>query len=539
MPLKILVVDDRPENIFSLVHLIEQSGSTIETASSGQKALALLSRINDIDLALIDVQMPEMDGFELATLMRGVERTRHIPIIFITADVQSSDFEFKGYESGAVDILFKPINSKVLLSKIEVFNRLATKKKMLRQKIEELEASKKLAEDAQKRAEDADRMKSAFLANMSHEMRTPLTALLGFAELLINEDNSPTQQKEYLNIILRNGRNLVDLINDLLDLSKIEAGELTVETIEFSLSALIDEVANLLQPLIEKNEVNLKIYFHEGSKDLIASDLKRVRQVLINLIGNAVKFSAKGSVKVEILKGPPIKIRILDTGIGIPPEKQHLLFKPFHQLVNSECHEYGGTGLGLALSKKIAHALGGDILLLASKVNGGTTFQFQFVDRTPKAQRVLRKGANDKLQTDTLPSPTSSKEIDESELKARIASLVILLIDDSPDNQMLVDTVLRQYGAQVLLASSAQEGIDMALREHVDTVLMDFQLPDLDGLEATRKLRDQDFINPIIFLTANAMGGERDRAIDAGANEYVAKPIHWHTLLTTIVEHNN
>jgi response regulator RpfG family c-di-GMP phosphodiesterase len=224
---KLLIVDDRRENLFALSSLLEDMKIQIFKCESGMEALNLMVD-HDFALALVDVQMPEMNGFELAELIRGAEKTKHVPIIFITAAKETPAFTFKGYESGAVDVLYKPVNPVVLKSKVQIFIELEEQRKLLNQQVDELK-------EAKEAAENANRLKSAFLANMSHEIRTPLGAIIGFADLLKMENpNLDEEAKEYLNIIERNGNVLVKLIDDILDLSKVEAGHLEPEPLEFS-----------------------------------------------------------------------------------------------------------------------------------------------------------------------------------------------------------------------------------------------------------------------------------------------------------------
>lgn len=526
MALKILIVDDRSENIFALMEILRESDVEIESAQSGFEALKILSQPNNVGLALIDIQMPEMNGFELAMLMRGVERIRHIPIIFVTADVPTGDFEFRGYESGAVDILYKPINPQILKSKIEVFKRLQFKARMLGEKIQELESANLSADLARQKAEEADRTKSSFLARMSHEIRTPLTALIGFAELLKLEGVSKNLRDEYVGIILRNSHSLLELINDILDLSKVEADQLTTENVVFDIKQCMSDVIELIGHVAAKNNVDLRLKIADEVPGIIFSDPLRFRQIVLNMVGNAIKFSRNGRVEIRVEtceEASKICIFVDDTGIGISSDQQELLFKPFNQLSSDKYRIFGGTGLGLALSKKLAHLLGGDIWLVKSEAGVGSSFCFKLDSNSEHAKKV------------GVISAVKEKSIYTSApLQKILKNLNVLMVDDSQDNQMLVQVVLSRYGARIHLADNGHCAIDLVAKMDIDIILMDYQMPGCDGLEATKILRDQGFTKPIVLLTANAMKGERERAIEHGASGYITKPINWDVLITTI-----
>lgn len=527
MSFKILIVDDRPENIFALAESLADIDAEFTFANSGYEALKILTEDQDFGLALIDVQMPDMSGFELVRLMRGVEKTKYIPIIFVTANPHSADIEFTGYHMGAVDFIFKPININVLKSKIGVFKNLKDKQMILDQKVQELEAATKELEISRAKAIEADHTKSTFLANMSHEIRTPMTALIGFAELLKNEGLNEKVRREYVDVIIRNGQNLIELVNEVLDLSKIEAGQLNLDFTSTQLNTCIDDIVKLLSPLSEKNKVQLTLKIDEDVPSSILTDPLRFRQIITNLVSNGIKFSGGGKVfihvtgKKESKDKKLIKISVQDNGIGIASEKQHLLFKPFVQLNNNSFSEsIMGTGLGLCLSKMLAVLLGGDLVLEKSVPGKGSTFCLELPSEEVPLAKNDPKGQFSHL-----------KEIKMDSLK----DLDLLVADDSLDNQMLIKTVLSQYGANVLLSGSGDEAVNMALTNKIDAVLMDYKMPGLDGFGATQRLREQGFNHPIILLTANAMRGEKEKAIAIGADAYVSKPIDWNILIRQIL----
>lgn len=521
---KLLMVDDRPENIFALTNLLVDLHVEIIPARSGPEALRLLLE-HDFALALLDVQMPEMDGFELAELMRGVDRTKNVPIIFLTAAADRTNFEFRGYEKGAVDFLFKPINSHVLISKVKVFIKLAEGAHLLEEKVREAETARKEAELAKRAAERADQLKSSFLANMSHEIRTPLGALMGFAELLQGPDLGDDERGAYLEIILKNSRNLLSLINEILDLSKVESGHLEVDVKTMAVHEALDEILLLLNAVATKNQTQVELVTEDSMPEKIRTDALRFRQMVTNVVSNAIKFSPKGNVRV-VVGGQKengktnLILDVVDTGIGISQEKVQNLFKPFFQGDSSVSKKFGGTGLGLALSRKLARLLGGDILFVESTPGQGSHFRVVVEDQPPTAGSTVEEEA----------VPLHEVGTDLGELRARR----VLVVDDSEDNQLLIKTVLERYGARIELANDGFEGIDKGRTGEFDLILMDYQMPQCDGLQATRKLRELGVRTPIVALTANAMKHERENAIKAGCDDYHSKPIQWDELVGTI-----
>ena len=371
-------------------------------------------------------------------------------------------------------------------------------------------------------AEDANREKSYFLANMSHEIRTPLAAILGFTEALRDRGLTEEDREHYLQILARNGVTLTKLIDDILDLSKVEAGYLEIESTRVCVGELIEEVTGLLKVIAKAKGIELRVRNEGRIPDSIQADPIRLRQILINVVGNGIKFTKTGSVSVVVTcetpeQGvPQLTFRVRDTGFGITPDQATRLFLPFTQADSSTTRIYGGTGLGLALSRRLARAMGGDLTLEESAVGQGSCFLIRIPAAAvgppqPEATPVA----------DHFPPPAARRDRPARSLNG----LHVLLAEDSPDNQELMIRMLQKKGASADVADNGLDAVGKALQADYDLVLMDMQMPKLDGYEATRKLRAAGYTRPIIALTANAMRHDREKCLGAGCTDYLSKPI--------------
>jgi len=380
---------------------------------------------------------------------------------------------------------------------------------------------------AREAADNANRSKSQFLANMSHEIRTPLAGILGYAEMLIHFCKTDDQRKDYGAKIKRSADNLTALINDILDLSKVEAGALTVEELKFSPAIEMEGVLSLLQSQAEEKGILIETLVERPLPTWIVSDPKRLRQVLINIIGNAIKFTEKGKVTVRLKLTKPetpgdalLAFEISDTGCGIPPESQAKLFQPFVQADNTTTRKYGGTGLGLALSRRLAQALGGELILASSVEGQGSHFIF-----------TLNPGLG---KLEVAPNVPSQERLNPTSPELHISGVKILLAEDNVDNGEVIVKFLTEAGAQVEVARNGAEAVALARSEAFDIVLMDVQMPVLDGREATKQLRAGGYRVPIIALTAHAMVEEREKCLAAGCSDFLTKPLEIPTLLKTV-----
>ncbi|QDV46216.1 Autoinducer 2 sensor kinase/phosphatase LuxQ [Stieleria neptunia] len=404
--------------------------------------------------------------------------------------------------------------------------------------VTQLEETKRDLTVAKRAADDANRAKSEFLARMSHEIRTPMNAILGYTDVLRRGfDTSVTDRQEYLDTIHGSGEHLLALINDILDLSKVESGQMELELGPCSPYKLIKEVVSLLRSKADEKGISLKFRNEGLLPKRMQGDSVRLRQAIMNLAGNAIKFTDEGGVEIVARidqdatkqrsdKNLVLAIDVTDTGIGISPEAQAKVFEPFAQADTSITRRFGGTGLGLAISKQLAEAMGGDISL-QSTPGEGTTFTIR-----------ITIGSADELE---LVDPADQAEADEESTsgKAKVRQLPpckILVADDGSPNRKLLQLVLGQAGAEVVAVENGQLAIEATNEQSFDIILMDMQMPVMDGYTATRQLRSCGYSKPIYALTANAMQGDQEKCFDAGCSGFLSKPIKIDHLIETLAE---
>ncbi len=380
-------------------------------------------------------------------------------------------------------------------------------------------------------AEAASRAKSEFLANMSHEIRTPMTAILGYTELMRHNAPGGPDQAECVHVVQRNAKHLLDLINNILDLSKIEAGKMTVSPQTCDLAPLLAEVASLMRARAQEKSLKFTVSFDTALSRNIRTDALRLRQILMNLLGNAIKFTEAGSVEMRLSckaagRTSRLRIDVCDTGIGMSPEQIQRLFQPFSQGEESTTRRFGGTGLGLSISRKLARLLGGDISVKSSP-GKGSTFSVWIEAGAVDHGETIRE-----LRESVVPERASDEPIGDFSLHGRI-----LLVEDGKDNQRLISAHLKMAGAEVVIAENGRTAVDLAQASPFDVILMDMQMPVMDGYSAAAELRKLHLTVPIIALTAHAMSDDRDRCVASGCTDYLTKPVQRDCLLQTVARY--
>jgi PAS domain S-box-containing protein len=424
----------------------------------------------------------------------------------------------------------------------ETFNSMAA---ILKERHEQLEQTNRRLAEATARAnqmaaqaEMANSAKSEFLANMSHEIRTPMTAILGFADNLLGPDISEAERMDAVETIRRNGEHLLSVINDILDLSRVESGKMTVECLPCSLSAIVDEVASLMRVRARTKGLAYNIEYMYPVPETIRSDPGRLRQILINLVGNAIKFTETGGVRMVVrcipdAAAPLVQFDVVDTGVGMTPEQAGRLFQPFVQADTSTARRFGGSGLGLAIARSLARMLGGDVSIVEAQSGLGTRFRLTVAAGPLEGVRMV---------SGTMAGPAASPQApcgSPASCSDGLKGVRVLLAEDGPDNQRLIAHILKTAGADVVVVDNGQAAVEAAISAEdggkaFDTVLMDMQMPILDGYAATRLLRRRGYDGIIIALTAHAMASDQNKCIDAGCDAYATKPIDRRKLIELV-----
>ena len=702
---EILVVEDSFTQARYIQHVLEQADYRVVQAKNGLEALNYLKGRKP-DLVVSDIIMPEMDGYEMCRRIKADDTLKHIPVMLLTSLSDPEDV-IRGLACGADNFITKPYKETFLLARIKTilanrelrkrstkgqgvdvffggkeytitsnrfqildllfssFENAVQKNQELETAIEDLQRTQVALAEAKEVAEKANRAKSLFLANMSHDIRTPMNGIIGMTDLCL-ETHLDEEQREYLNMVRMSADSLLSLLNDILDFSKIEGNMLELENIDFNLRDHLEDILKTLALLAHKKGLELACRIENDVPIALVGDPGRLRQVIVNLIGNAVKFTEKGEILLEVRKigetedAVTLHFSLQDTGIGIPPDKQKTIFEAFSQADESTTRKYGGTGLGLSISGKLVALMGGEIGVDSESGKGSTfhfdaTFPIQAEHHDDKSGelrdllglRVLLAGThstNQLILEETLSKwgmkPTvadgahalmmltnaresekpfslvllesGSVEMDgfdlakelkqhaelniptimmlssvgmrgdakrcrelgisgyltrpvkQSELKSAILAVLnlsehkqtekelvtkhsireentklkILLAEDNVVNQKLAVKVLGKRGYGVTVAANGKEAVNLFTENHFDVILMDVQMPEMDGLEATGRIRHwEEGLGthvPIIAMTAHAMKGDREKCLAAGMDAYVSKPIRPQQLMEAI-----
>jgi two-component system, sensor histidine kinase LadS len=532
---RILVVDDDPVNLQVVENHLRLRNYYVWRAMNGFEALECIESEERFHLVLLDVMMPKMTGYEVCQKIRKNYLQDELPVIMLTAKDQIQDV-VSGFAAGANDYLSKPIAKDELLARIELHLDLAKYSRELKQLVDEQTRELRTAKEA---AEKATRVKSEFLANMSHEIRTPLNGVIAACELAL-AGVLPKDIRRYLEIIDSSGTSLLNLINEILDFSKIEAGRFELDKREFEIDNVLNNILDVFSSRAREKRIELIIELAPEVPQMLSGDSQRLQQILINLVGNSYKFTNPGGkitigVKTKEYNEISQKILLLfwvsDTGEGISSDKIEELFKPFVQADNSTSRKYGGTGLGLSISRHLVEMMDGKIWA-ESKPGNGSIFNFSAIlDCQPNQKKVSTKRADFTKGVNQLASSDSPDD-----MRGSVSGNRILVADDNPTNQEIATAILTGAGIVVDVVSNGKEAVERLKSNDYDLVLMDIQMPEMDGYEACRIIRgDKKFVDlPVIALTAHALKGDNEKCLAAGMNAVVTKPIRQKSLFRVL-----
>ncbi len=569
---KALIVDDLKENLYLLESLLKGNGYLTVTANNGAEALGLaLKELPDIIIA--DILMPVMDGYTLCREWKKDKVLRNIPFVFYTATyTHPKDGEF-ALSLGADKFIIKPqepedfmkIIEQVLsefkadgfknlrtsesseITQLKQYNETLIRKmedrmlkseeaemkiriyaSQLEQEIEQRKQAELELIEALKHAEESDRLKSAFLANMNHEIRTPMNGILGFAELMKEPDLTGEQQQEYIEIIEKSGARMLNIINDIIDISKIESGQMNVLLKENNVNEQLEFIYKLYNREVEQKGLHLSLKKSLSSPEaIIKTDREKLYAILTNLVKNAIKYTPKGSIEfgcglISSTSGSvsePVELQffVKDTGIGIPKDRQKAIFERFIQADIVDKMARQGAGLGLAISKAYVEMLGGKIWV-ESEEGKGSTFCFTIPYLTESKKEII-------IKHEVL------TPVEENQLK----KLKILIAEDDESSEILISIVAQKFGKEILSVRTGTEAVKTCHNNpNIDLVLMDIKMPEMDGYEATRQIRKFNKEVVIIAQTAYALSGDKEKALEVGCNDYISKPIKKEVLFEVI-----
>ena len=519
----VLIVDDDDRNLFTLQEALKPLGEDISTANSGKEALKKILG-SDFAVILLDVKMPEMSGFEVASLIRENKQKAHIPIIFVTGHDKGEVQMFQGYDLGAVDYLIKPINPTVLLSKVKVFVDLWRKSaELLRQK----DMEKKKID-----LEKANQYKSEFLSNISHEIRSPLNSILLAAGFLLKngEDNLTERQMENLHIINNSANDIHFLVDDLLDHKKIERGIISIHQERFALSRICDHIKSTYNTQYSAKNVAFSLDWSNIADNTFCCDPRRLEQILRNLVSNALKFTPPGGlveVTAQLMSDEKnvLEIIVADTGIGVLKEDRTLIFERFGQLEEGAKYKHQGTGLGLAISKHLAELMKGSLEVKENDGQGTI-----FILRIPESHKDTVRAPYSSLPSKTI----AETKVEGSEYLKGISTLIV---DDEVRNIFALRQILLKYELTVSSSLSGAEAIKLCKDGGpFDLVIMDLMMPDMNGFETVQELRKINGYNKIPILAVSGhTSAQNEDVVQAEFDDFIRKPIDETNLISRIV----
>lgn len=520
---KVLLADDSMANRVQLKQLLSRLDINIIEAASGREAIKLVTQY-EFGAILLDVNMPDINGFETASAIASEGFTTHTPIIFLSGVTIDQNQIFKGYEMGAVDYIQWMDIPNILPAKLNFYLNYYKQKKEL---------------------ESANQTKSEFLSNMSHELRTPLNSILVLAQLLgdDSESNLNDKQLKFANTIYSSGTDLLNLINEILDLSKVESGMMEFVIDDVQISSFIEDIERKITHTASNKGLRLEIELAPNLPDIIKVDGMRVGQILNNLLSNAIKFTSTGTVTLRVFEpcesirisnhylipGQSIAFAVADTGIGVSDDKKNLIFEAFRQADGSIRRRYGGTGLGLSISKKLAAKMGGE-LIFQSQQNKGSTFVL-YLPQKPHPAADLKKQLESELPISQYKNPAlklqNTGETLPPEMTMELKGKRALLVEDDIVNVYVMLSLLEKVHIDVVVASNGKEALEKIGQEKINLILMDMMMPEMDGFDATRSIKKipnyRDI--PIIAVTARAMKSDKEKCFKAGVDGYITKPV--------------
>ncbi|MGA2914938.1 MAG: response regulator [Sedimentisphaerales bacterium] len=529
----VLVVDDDELDrklvdivLTKAANLVKFKGDSAQTITESLEKLAN----NKYDVILLDLNLPDSRGME--TVQRVFDAVPDIPIVVLTG-LNDENMGLEAIRNGAEDYLIKGEGLEYTLVRTirYAIERRKTKAGLIETKNELEHINARLikatttAKEMAAEAERANAAKSQFLANISHEIRTPMNAIIGFSEVLTAEPLA-LQQKEYIKMILDSGKHLLQLINDILDFSKIEAGQMETENIECNIRAVLANVESLMMPTARNKQLQFIVECADNVPHMIITDLVKLRQCLFNLVSNALKFTEQGYVKVtaqQIEKDgkPFLEFAVFDTGIGIPAEKLNAIFEAFTQADGSMTRKYGGTGLGLTITKQIAVLMGGDISV-ESELSKGSIFRLTIPLNTVENEQ----------------NEISDEELAAGQDNLRVEfSGRVLVAEDCRPSQASIKTLLEELGFVVTLAANGLEAIEAVKKQHFELIFMDVQMPEMNDFAAVKRLRSFRVETPIIVITSDIEEDERKQSLSAGCDEYISKTTDKNNLVKVISRH--